>query len=78
MSLLTLTGLPAGASAANVTVPAAMTAFSVNIVLPPNLPAGEITGLKLSGTAAADAKQPNVRVRSRDVELTLAVRPAAK
>jgi hypothetical protein len=72
--ILTLTGLPAGASAAAVTVKAGSTAFALNLVLPPGLPAGEISGLKLSGTATPDAKQPNIRVRSRDVELTLVVK----
>jgi hypothetical protein len=71
--MLTLTGLPPGVTAAPVTVKAADTAFTLNVVLPPSTPAGEISGLKLSATAAADAKQPNVRVRSRDVEWTLVV-----
>jgi hypothetical protein len=75
---LTLTGLPPGASAAAVTVKAADAAFTVNVVLPANTPAGEITGLKLSGTAVADAKQPNIRVRSSDVDLTIVVRQAMK
>jgi hypothetical protein len=69
---------PAGAQAAPVTVKAGTTAFALNVVLPPGLPAGEITGLKLSGTAVPDAKQPNVRVRSQDVELTLVLRAPAK
>jgi hypothetical protein len=75
---LTLTGLPPGASAAAVTVKAADTAFTINVVLPANTPAGEITGLKLSGTAAADGKQPNIRVRSRDVDVTIVARAAPK
>jgi hypothetical protein len=70
---LTLTGLPPGATAAPVTVKADATEFALNIALPANTPPGEISGLKLSGTAAPDAKQPNVRVKSRDVELTLVV-----
>jgi hypothetical protein len=75
---LTLTGLPPGASAAPVTVKAADAAFVLTVVLPVNTTAGEIGGLKLSATAAADAKQPNVRVRSRDVELTLVAKAAGK
>jgi hypothetical protein len=71
---LDLKGLPPGARADAFTVKAGTNAFALNVVLPPNLPAGEIRGLKLSGTAALDAKQPNVRVRSREVELTLVVR----
>jgi hypothetical protein len=75
---LTLTGLPPGARADAVTVKAGVSEFTINVVLPPNLPTGEVKGLKLSGTAAPDAKQPNVRVRSREVELTLVVQTAAK
>lgn len=75
---LTLTGLPAGASAAAVTVKAGTTAFAVTVVLTPGVPAGEVTGLKLSATAVPNVKQPNVRVRSRDVGLTLVVQAPAK
>jgi hypothetical protein len=71
---LTLTGLPAGARADPVTVKAGATEFTVNVVLPPTIPAGEVSGLQLAATAVADPKQPNVRVRSREVELTLVVR----
>ncbi len=75
---LTLTGLPAGASAAPVTVKDGTTAFVISVVLPPTTPAGEVSGLKLSGTAAADAKQPNIRVKSRDVDVTIVVKTPAK
>jgi hypothetical protein len=71
---LTLTGFPSGARADPVTVKTGVTAFSLNLVLPPNLTPGESPGLVLSATAAPDAKQPNIRVRSRDVQLTLVVR----
>jgi hypothetical protein len=72
--LLNLTGLPAGAKAAAVTVKTGATAFTLNVVLPPGLPAGELKGLKLAGTLAPNPRQPNVRVRSRDVELTVVVK----
>jgi hypothetical protein len=75
---LTLTGLPAGATAAAVNVKADTTAFTFNVVLPAATPPGEIGGLKVSGTAVADAKVPNVRVRSRDVDLTLVVKTPLK
>jgi len=75
---LTLTGLPNGARADAVTVKAGTKAFVLNVVLPPGLPPGEFTRLKLSATAAPDAKQPAILVRSRDVELALVVRPPAK
>lgn len=75
--VLALVGLPAGVNATVPAVKADATAFTFNVVLPPGTPAGEI-GLKLSGTAAPDSKQPNIRVRSRDVDFTLVVRPPAK
>ncbi len=70
---LTLTGLPAGVRADPVTVKAAVNDFTINVILPPNTPVGEVKGLKLAGTAVPDAKQPNVRVKSREVEVTLVV-----
>jgi hypothetical protein len=70
---LVLTGLPAGAKADAVTVKADAADFTVNVVLPPNLPPGEIKGLKLSGSFAPNPKTPAVRVKSRDVALTLVV-----
>jgi len=70
---LTLTGLPPGIPAVPVTtVKADATTFAIKVTVPPNQPVGE-TPLKLSGTIAASPQQPNVRVRSREVELTLAV-----
>ena len=75
---LTLTGLPPGTRADVVTVKAGVSDFTVNVILPPNLPAGEVKGLKLAGTAAPDARQPNVRVRSREAEVTLVVRVTGK
>jgi hypothetical protein len=68
---LTLIGLPPGARADAVTVKAGTSEFTINVVLPPNVLPGEIKGLKLFGTAASDPKQPNVRVSSRVVEVTV-------
>jgi hypothetical protein len=70
---LTLTGLPAGASAAPITVKAGVTDFTFDVVLPTNVPPGETKGIKVFGTAVADPKLPAIRVRSRDVDLTLVV-----
>jgi hypothetical protein len=75
---ITLAGLPAGARADAVTVKAAKTEFAVAVVLPANLAAGELTGLKLFATAAPDGKQPNLRVRSREVDLVIVVKPPGK
>jgi hypothetical protein len=75
---LTLTGLPPGLGVPQVTVKAAASDFELKLNLPTNYPAGEVKGLKLSASAVADPKQPGVRVRSRDVELSLVVALAAK
>lgn len=76
--VLAVTGLPAGARADSPTVKADATDFVVNVVLPPNLAAGEYKGLKLSGTGAPDPKQPAIRVKSREVEFAINVKAAAK
>ncbi len=74
---VTLTGLPAGVPApAALTVKAGETAFVFKIALPPTTPAGEAR-LKF-GATATDPKQPNVRVKGRDVEATLKISPPAK
>jgi hypothetical protein len=75
---VSLAGLPAGGRANPVTVKTGATEFALEVVLPPNGPVGEVKGLTLFGTAAPDSKQPNVRVRSRDVEVTLVIQPAVK
>ncbi|MFN0054768.1 MAG: hypothetical protein ACKV0T_21560 [Planctomycetales bacterium] len=72
---VSLSGLPAGAKADPMTVPPDADEFIVNLVLPANLPAGEVRGLKLSANVVPDPKQPAVRVKSRDVELILVVQP---
>jgi len=47
------------------------------VVLPATLAAGEYKGLKLSASGMPDPKQPNIRVKSREVELALVVKAAA-
>jgi hypothetical protein len=77
--VLGVTGLPAGARADAIAVKADATEFLVNLVLPATFPVGEYQGLKLSGSVTPDPNQPNLRVKSRDVELTLVVKaPPAK
>jgi hypothetical protein len=75
--VLAVTGLPAGARADAVTVKADAVDFVVNVVLPANLAAGDYKGLKLSASGTPDLKQPNIRVKSRDVDVTLVVKAAA-
>ncbi|MGE5193062.1 MAG: hypothetical protein ACM3U2_11230 [Deltaproteobacteria bacterium] len=74
--VLGVTGLPAAARADAVTVKADATDFAVNLVLPANFAPGEYKGLKLSATGTPDPKQPNLRVRSREVEFALIVKAA--
>jgi hypothetical protein len=75
--VVSLAGLPAGGRANPVTVKMGANEFILDVVLPANIPVGEAKGLTLFGTAAPDPKQPNVRVRSRDLELILVIQPAA-
>lgn len=72
---LTLTGLPPGVTAAPVTVKAGETKFAMKVTLPANPPIGEFKGVKISATIAPDAKQPGIRVKLRDIELSLTLRP---
>ncbi|MBI3822371.1 MAG: hypothetical protein HY289_06795 [Planctomycetes bacterium] len=76
--LLALTGLPAGAKADPVTVKADASDFVINVTIPPTTPPGEIKGVKLSGSFAPEPKTPAVRVRSRDVDVTLVLTAPAK
>jgi hypothetical protein len=73
---VSLTGLPAGAKADPVTVKMGTTEYSLRLVLPPTVPPGEAQGVKLFATGTPDAKQPNLRIKSRDVELTLVLNAA--
>ena len=73
--VVTLAGLPAGISAPAVTIKADAVDFAIMFTVPANARPGETKGLTLFATAA-DPKQPTIRLRSRDVELTLNVTPA--
>ena len=75
---LALTGLPAGAKADAVTLKADASDFVINVTFPPTFAVGEIKGIKLAGSFAPEPKTPNVRVRSREVELTLVIQAAGK
>ena len=73
--VLTLTGLPAGASIKPTTVKADATKFTIPLTFAANQAAGEVRSLLLSGNAVVDAKQPNVRVKSADLSLLVTVPP---
>lgn len=72
---VTLAGLPAGIAAPQAAVKASETALTIKLTIPPNFKPGEHRGIKLSANAATDPKQPNVRVKSRDVALMLKILP---
>ena len=74
---VSLTGMPAGVPVpAPITVKAGETAFVFKLTLPVTTPLGDAK-LKLSATAI-DPKLPAVRVKGRDVEVTLNVIPPPK
>jgi len=75
---VTLAGQPAGVQAPPITVKDGTNDFRLKVTIPPNTAAGETRGLKLSGSIVPDPKQPNQRVRARDVELTLNIVSAKK
>jgi hypothetical protein len=70
---VTLAGLPPGVQAAPATVKAGAAAFAIKVTLPAATAPGEFKGLKLTATAATNPKQPNVLVKSREIEVTLVV-----
>jgi len=74
---VTLVGLPPGVTAAPVVVKAGETAFTLNVVVPATT-AGEFKDVKLSATVVPDPKLPAVRVKGKDVDVTLVVKAAAK
>jgi hypothetical protein len=75
---LAVTGLPAGAKAEAVTVKADASTFAVNVNFPPTVAPGEFKGVKLLGSYAPDLKQPNVRVKSREVDVTFVLKAPIK
>ena len=77
-AVVALVGLPPGATAPPITVKAGETRFSLKLTLPPTTPPGDVRGLKLSASAAPDPAQAAVRVKSRDSDIVLTLRPGAK
>jgi hypothetical protein len=76
--VVSLTGLPPGIPVPPpATVKAGDTKFAFKLVLPPTAPPGDAK-LKLSASVVPDPKQPNVRVKSRDVDFALTIQPPAK
>ena len=76
--VVTITGLPPGVAVPPpITVKATETKFAFKLTLLPTTPPAEAK-LKLSASVVPDAKQPNVRVKSRDVDFVLTVLPPAK
>lgn len=70
---ISLTGVPAGVQAPPVTVKAGTNPFKVKVTFPANIAIGEIKGLKLNGSIVPEPKQPNQRVKSKDIDVTFNV-----
>lgn len=77
-AVVALAGLPPGVTAPPVTVKTGETRFALKLSLPPTTPPGDVRGLKLSASAAPDPAQAAVRVKSRDSDIVLTLRPGAK
>ncbi|HJZ55963.1 MAG TPA: hypothetical protein VKE74_13420, partial [Gemmataceae bacterium] len=71
---VTVSGLPQGVQTGPVTVKATETAFAVPLRVLPTTTPGTTKGLTLSASVVPDPKQPNVRVKSRDIALTLVIK----
>jgi hypothetical protein len=75
--VVAITGVPPGVPVPGpLTVKGSETDFAFKLTVPPNIAAGE-TKLKITASAI-DPKQPNVRVKGRDVEVILNVIPPPK
>jgi hypothetical protein len=69
---VTISGLPKEFKAPAATLKGEEAKFSLPISIPPGVTAGEIP-LELSASASINPKQPNVKVRSRDVDVVLVI-----
>lgn len=69
---VTISGLPKEFKAPTATLKGEEAKFSLPISIPPGVTAGVIP-LELSASASIDPKQPNVKVRSRDVDIVLVI-----
>jgi hypothetical protein len=77
-AVVSLTGLPPGVAVPPpLTVKAAETKFAFKLTIPPTTPPNEAK-LKLSASVIPDAKQQNVRVKSRDMDFVLAIQAVVK
>ena len=74
-AVVALTGFPPGQTT-QVTVKAGETKFALKLAVPQTTPPGEVRGVKLSASAAPDPAQAGVRVKGRDVDVSLVVRSA--
>lgn len=68
---VTMSGLPAGVSAANVAVKSDQSEFKIEIKFPANFAAAEIPGLKLTATGPPDPQSGNVPVKSAEVSAAI-------
>lgn len=70
---VTVTGLPAGVTAANVAVKADQTEVPIEIKIPANFAGEEIKGLKLAAVGPADPLSGNVPVKSAEADFSIKV-----
>lgn len=74
---IAVAGLPPGVPAPAATVKTDAVDFALNFALPANLAPGDYYGIELSASGPLDTKQPNIRIKSRDAGLVLAVQRVA-
>ena len=71
---VTMAGLPAGATTANVVVNPEESAFELSVIFPAGFQPAELTSLELSGSGPPDPAQAGVVVKSRPVSITIKVK----
>ncbi len=70
---VTITGLPAGVTGANVAVKADQSDVPIELKIPANFAAEEIKGIKLTATGPPDPLTANLPVKSLDVDVTVKI-----
>ena len=68
---VTVAGLPPGVTGANATVKADQADFQIELKVPANFAASEITGIKFTATGPLDPLSGNVPVKSSEVEVRI-------
>jgi len=74
---LAVTGLPPGAKFEPAVLKADKNEFDGKITFAPNSMPNEYKGIKITASGIPDTKQPAVRVNSKELELTLVLKPVS-